>query len=601
MKKLFEKRYFGYRERLKLKEKTILFVISPECYVSDIPKAFLKELADNRAYKDYTVYLSGNSKKNCGRIKMLSEKSLRYSKILATAKYLVFVGAPAHYFAKRKGQVCLNIPPIPTKEKQGIALVAEDNSQKGFYDADFLFCQSKEDAVCLIKNYMLENFAKAKIWTLQVSGKDISGAGEVANALCRQLLRNEKNPLLEEWDIPYNGKKNVLIYMGGLGKNGLTTSGANLLHTLDRTKNNYAVFCCVDSIKQNTECIRVVPEDVPVVFYRDFRCLTLRELVPYVLWRGLGILPFKKVKAVVTSLGKRNAQRMLSGCRIDTAIQFTGYNDDMIATMEHLPCKRIIFVHSDMEKEISHRRNVNGELLGHAYKAYDNVAVVTKEMIPPAGRIAGGEANFVLCPNVIDKNRISEQGRRCLEFDKTTIIHSDIKALLEALSSDKKKFVSVGRFSVEKGHGRLIRAFERLHKEQPDTCLIIIGGSGNLWDKTVSQAQESSCPDAIFLVREMSNPFPLMKQCDCLVLPSLYEGFGLVLAEADVLGIPCFTVDIDGPRSFMQDYGGRIVENSEAGIYEGMLDALQTGRLQTLSVDYEEYNKNAIARFEGLL
>ena len=86
-----------------------------------------------------------------------------------------------------------------------------------------------------------------------------------------------------------------------------------------------------------------------------------------------------------------------------------------------------------------------------------------------------------------------------------------------------------------------------------------------------------------------------------MVLPSLYEGFGLVLAEADVLGVPCFTVDIDGPRSFMQEHGGKLVENSENGLYQGMQEALQNGFAGKLSVDYEIYNKNAVAEFEGLL
>ena len=188
-----------------------------------------------------------------------------------------------------------------------------------------------------------------------------------------------------------------------------------------------------------------------------------------------------------------------------------------------------------------------------------------------------------------------------MEFDQSTAFYENKDRLLEMLDSGKKKFVSVGRFSVEKGHARLVRAFERVHRIQKDTCLVIIGGSGDLWEKTIRLVEESSCPDAVFLVRDMSNPFPLIKQCDCLVLSSLYEGFGLVLAEADVLGVSCFTVDIDGPRSFMQTYGGRIVENSEEGIYEGMLDALKTDGLHILSVDYETYNKKAVAEFEGLL
>jgi CDP-glycerol glycerophosphotransferase len=70
---------------------------------------------------------------------------------------------------------------------------------------------------------------------------------------------------------------------------------------------------------------------------------------------------------------------------------------------------------------------------------------------------------------------------------------------------------------VEKGHERLIKAFEKLHKEQPDTCLIIIGGHGDLWRKTVQQVEESSCPDAVFLICYMSNPYPLIKKCDYFV------------------------------------------------------------------------------------
>ena len=41
-----------------------------------------------------------------------------------------------------------------------------------------------------------------------------------------------------------------------------------------------------------------------------------------------------------------------------------------------------------MEKEIATRGNANKGLLSHAYKCYDNVAVITENMIPPTRRIA---------------------------------------------------------------------------------------------------------------------------------------------------------------------------------------------------------------------
>ena len=78
--------------------------------------------------------------------------------------------------------------------------------------------------------------------------------------------------------------------------------------------------------------------------------------------------------------------------------------------------------------------------------------------------------------------------------------------LREALASDKKKFISVGRFSKEKGHARLIKAFEILHKEQPDTLLFILGGYGVLYNDTKKWAAESSCPEAIFVIGFGASP-----------------------------------------------------------------------------------------------
>jgi len=276
--------------------------------------------------------------------------------------------------------------------------------------------------------------------------------------------------------------------------------------------------------------------------------------------------------------------------------------------MEQMPCNRIIYVHSDMEKEIKLRANANAGLLSHAYKKYDSVAAVTEGMIPPAKRIAESfreagapSPNFALCRNVIDHKRIRRLGEQELQFDETTVLNVEEEKLLEALASNKKKFISIGRFSIEKGHERLIKAFERLHKEQPDTCLFIIGGHGDLWNKTMQQVEESSCPDAVFLIRYMSNPYPLVKQCDYFVLSSLYEGFGLVLAEADILGLPCFSTNIDGPRGFMQKYGGLLVADNENGLLEGMHACLNGKIADKLNIDYEQYNKEAVEQFEALL
>lgn len=430
----------------------------------------------------------------------------------------------------------------------------------------------------------------------------------VTASLCRKFILGEESALIEKRKIPYNGKKNVVFYMGGFEKNGVTTACSNLLHNLDRTKNNYAVVYCITSVKGRQESIRVIPEDVTLLSFYYNRCVTFAEQVPYMIWRGFRKTPYRFVAKVMEKLSKRSAARMFGNCRIHSVVQFSGYNDEMIGTMEQMPCNRVIYVHSDMEKEIEMRGNANRGLLSHAYKAYDTVAAVTEGMIPPAERIAeydkeagSKKAHVTLCRNVIAHKRILELGEAELVFDSNTVMNVEEEQLREALASNKKKFVSIGRFSVEKGHERLIKAFERLHKEYPDTCLIIIGGHGDLWHKTVKQIEESTCPDAVFLVRYMSNPYPLLKQCDYFALSSLYEGFGLVLVEADVLGLPCFTVDITGPRGFMQKYGGLLVENSENGLLDGMKACMKGTIPKRLTVDYDQYNAEAVAQFESLI
>ena len=87
---------------------------------------------------------------------------------------------------------------------------------------------------------------------------------------------------------------------------------------------------------------------------------------------------------------------------------------------------------------------------------------------------------------------------------------------------------------------------------------------------------------------------------DCFILSSFYEGFGLVLAEADILGLSVVSTDVIGPRNFMLKHGGTLVPDSEDGILEG-LRMLGENRVKPLNIDYDEYNERAIGEFEELL
>ena len=94
-------RYFWFRDHLKLQEKNILLESAQGAYPLDNIAALVKELANNPAYKEYTIWLSGGKRLEAARAAYLKEQglakrvklttidSVQYYKILATAKYLV--------------------------------------------------------------------------------------------------------------------------------------------------------------------------------------------------------------------------------------------------------------------------------------------------------------------------------------------------------------------------------------------------------------------------------------------------------------------------------------------------------------------------------
>lgn len=144
---------------------------------------------------------------------------------------------------------------------------------------------------------------------------------------------------------------------------------------------------------------------------------------------------------------------------------------------------------------------------------------------------------------------------------------------------------------------RLMRQFAKLLPSHPDSYLILLGSRGILYQETLAEAERLGVGDRIILIYYMTNPYALLKRCDALVLSSYYEGFGLVLAEADILGVPCVSTDIVGPKRFMERYGGTLVENSDKGIERALWLCMEKKLSKSLTVDYAEYNKEAVNAF----
>ena len=126
---------------------------------------------------------------------------------------------------------------------------------------------------------------------------------------------------------------------------------------------------------------------------------------------------------------------------------------------------------------------------------------------------------------------------------KVRIIHNpvdknEICRLAECENSEKGyDLIFCGRMSEQKNPERFIEIVESLVKEGLDVRAVMLGRGPSL-ESCKQQIAEKQLEKHIDLLGFVNNPYRYMAQSRILCMPSRWEGFGLVAAEANVLGVP---------------------------------------------------------------
>ncbi|MEM3596869.1 MAG: glycosyltransferase [Candidatus Bathyarchaeia archaeon] len=128
----------------------------------------------------------------------------------------------------------------------------------------------------------------------------------------------------------------------------------------------------------------------------------------------------------------------------------------------------------------------------------------------------------------------------------------DIKLLENVKPSKDMKIydaVFVGRISKEKGVFDLLEAWKRVVKAKSDAKLLIIG-SGLELKLLKSAVALSSLEKNVFVRGRCADVelFRLLKQSKVFAFPSLFEGWGISVAEALACGLPVVAYDIPALR-----------------------------------------------------
>jgi glycosyltransferase involved in cell wall biosynthesis len=239
-------------------------------------------------------------------------------------------------------------------------------------------------------------------------------------------------------------------------------------------------------------------------------------------------------------------------------IGFFHYNYDDVLNSPNRKSKKIGWMHGDI-KNIT----INGNKKNFVAKflKFNTMVYVSQQTMESAKSFNENIVkNAKIIYNPIDVDDITAKSEQKINIKISSSKNDSIKS-----------FISIGRIKPGKGYQFLIEAHKKLINDGIYHKIYIIG-NGEYKDELVKKVVEYNIEESFIFLGEYNNPYPLIKEADYFILPSLSEAYPLVIAESLILEKPIITTDVGGIREMMvdQENGIFIPSKNEQALYEAM-------------------------------
>lgn len=130
------------------------------------------------------------------------------------------------------------------------------------------------------------------------------------------------------------------------------------------------------------------------------------------------------------------------------------------------------------------------------------------------------------------------------------------------------RFVFAGALSERKSVGDILDACERLNQDKLPFSLSFVGGASPEYISRIESIENCA------YIGKVSQPelYQIFSNSDCLLLPSKFDSFGMVVAEVMACGTPAIVSTMTGSKSIIEQFPGSgwIIEPDEKEIYNAM-------------------------------
>lgn len=190
-----------------------------------------------------------------------------------------------------------------------------------------------------------------------------------------------------------------------------------------------------------------------------------------------------------------------------------------------------------IKKIIMHSHNTSGvnrivNCIHYFFRPYVNRSV-TKRLActEEAGRFMFGKKSYIVIKNSIDVEK----------YMYSEVVREEIQQKFNI----KNKFVigHVGRFVEQKNHDFLIDIFYKISQRRQEAVLLLVG-TGPLHERIIKKVRMLNLEEKVIFLGDREDVEKILSACDLFLFPSLFEGLGIVLVEAQASGLRCVYSDV---------------------------------------------------------